>query len=289
MAKPLLRYFLFIFIFFIPVKAHAGVTPPLRYTFANLLAAGDVITTSTGGNTLCPGGSMTLMAGTATAPASTFVWYKDGQAISGATNSTIKITDKGRYEVYVTTAPATSPVQYPFIDITIAPVPVAGFTHSADGQCAQLPVQFTSTSTGDPLTYLWDFGDSNTSTDANPSHTFNTTAGCGTTTFPVKLTVTNSAGCTNTYTASVNVLRAPDLALQDEDQFYPFSNCHNNPGAANPNYTLKVNNVSPSAGCINSYTLDWGDGTIQTGLTSANFPATHIYKQLGAFNLTIIV
>ncbi|MFZ4057372.1 MAG: PKD domain-containing protein, partial [Ferruginibacter sp.] len=32
---------------------------------------------------------------------------------------------------------------------------------------------------------------------------------------------------------------------------------------------------------------DWGDGNISTGLTAANFPLTHTYTQLGAFNLAV--
>lgn len=38
-----------------------------------------------------------------------------------------------------------------------------------------MSANFTSTSTGSPVTYLWDFGDMTTSAAANPSHTFPTT------------------------------------------------------------------------------------------------------------------
>lgn len=51
-----------------------------------------------------------------------------------------------------------------------------------------LVVQFTDISTGTPTSWLWDFGDSTTSTAQNPSHTY--TAG----TYTVKLTVTNTDG-----------------------------------------------------------------------------------------------
>jgi len=37
---------------------------------------------------------------------------------------------------------------------------------------APLTINFNDTSIGDGLTYFWDFGDGNSSTDKNPTHTF---------------------------------------------------------------------------------------------------------------------
>lgn len=52
------------------------------------------------------------------------------------------------------------------------------------------PIQFSSAgSSGDNLSYLWDFGDSTTSTQANPSHTYSRSK-----TFNVTLTVTGDGG-----------------------------------------------------------------------------------------------
>jgi PKD repeat protein len=59
-----------------------------------------------------------------------------------------------------------------------------------------LAVSFTDTSTGQPTSWSWNFGDGGTSTAQNPSHTY-TTAG----TYTVSLQVTNSTG-TNTVTKS---------------------------------------------------------------------------------------
>jgi PKD repeat protein len=46
--------------------------------------------------------------------------------------------------------------------------PVPSFTYEADG----LQVTFTDTSTKSPTRWLWDFGDGNTSTAQNPTHTY---------------------------------------------------------------------------------------------------------------------
>ena len=49
---------------------------------------------------------------------------------------------------------------------------VAGFTSNVTSGDVPLTVQFTDTSTGRPTSWLWDFGDKNTSTDQNPKHTY---------------------------------------------------------------------------------------------------------------------
>ena len=78
--------------------------------------------------------------------------------------------------------------------ITVNPpantLPVASPTATPDSGDAPLTVQFTANATdadNDPLTCLWDFGDGNTSSEANPSHLY-TLAG----TYLVSLTVSDS-------------------------------------------------------------------------------------------------
>jgi len=75
--------------------------------------------------------------------------------------------------------------------------PVAAASGAPLAGVAPLAVQFSSAGSWDPnggtLAYAWDFGDGNTSTDANPGHTY---AGAGN--YTVTLTVTNSAGLTAT-------------------------------------------------------------------------------------------
>lgn len=74
----------------------------------------------------------------------------------------------------------------------------AGFTSSSPTSCTSPhTVNFTNQSTGTGLSYLWNFGDGTTSTQANPSHQYN---GLGN--YTVTLTVSNSQGCTNTITQS---------------------------------------------------------------------------------------
>ncbi|MEM2878240.1 MAG: PKD domain-containing protein [Candidatus Hadarchaeales archaeon] len=75
----------------------------------------------------------------------------------------------------------------------------ASFTYSPSNPQAGQNVAFTDTSTGDIVSWSWDFGDGNTSTDRNPTHQFS--AG----TYTVTLTVTSSGGQSDTYSRSITV------------------------------------------------------------------------------------
>jgi PKD repeat protein len=70
----------------------------------------------------------------------------------------------------------------------IAP-PVAVFTASVVTGNAPLTVQFNNQSYGTIASYQWNFGDGTTSTDPNPSHSFNAPG-----LYPVTLTVTGPGG-----------------------------------------------------------------------------------------------
>lgn len=58
----------------------------------------------------------------------------------------------------------------------------------------------SSDSDGSIVSYAWDFGDGNTSTDANPLHTYTSTG-----TFNISLTVTDNDGLTGTTTSTANI------------------------------------------------------------------------------------
>lgn len=71
--------------------------------------------------------------------------------------------------------------------------------------CLSAPIEFQSINvSGDITNYSWDFGDSNTSTDENPSHTYATSGD-----FDVILNVTSSEGCVNTIQKTITVFDEP--------------------------------------------------------------------------------
>ncbi|HEY0976093.1 MAG TPA: PKD domain-containing protein, partial [Flavobacteriales bacterium] len=88
-----------------------------------------------------------------------------------------------------------------------APLVIAGLS-APDTLCANAPVPFTDHSHL-AATYLWDFGDGNTSTEAEPTHSY---AGPGT--YTVTLTVANDAACNTQDIDSIQVIvldEAPTL------------------------------------------------------------------------------
>ncbi|MHC4586729.1 MAG: PKD domain-containing protein [Planctomycetota bacterium] len=73
--------------------------------------------------------------------------------------------------------------------ITVSDVPIADFSGLPTSGSAPLTVDFTDLSGGNPTSWSWDFGDGGTSTEQNPSHTYN---GAGT--YTVSLTASSTCG-----------------------------------------------------------------------------------------------
>ena len=91
------------------------------------------------------------------------------------------------------------------------PAPIADFTFRGDGAKAPAAVVFTNASIN-AETYLWEFGDGDTSSAKNPSHTYNAGG-----TFSVKLTAKGPGG-THSVTKTLTVLPAcllPTQTVQD--------------------------------------------------------------------------
>jgi PKD repeat protein len=70
-----------------------------------------------------------------------------------------------------------------------AVLPTAAFSADPTSGPPPLTVQFTDESEGEPTSWSWDFGEGNTSTEQNPSHTYNNGG-----TYDVRLVVSNDKG-----------------------------------------------------------------------------------------------
>ena len=144
-------------------------------------------------------------------------------------------------------------------------LPVADF--SSNIVCETNPTVFTDLSTagtGTIASWSWDFGDSNTSSLQNPTHTY---ANPGT--YPVELTITTDAGCTDTYTADAIVNPNPDV------EFYTEPVCVGN-------ITSFQNQTTLSAGSVVQWDWDFGDG----GTDTQQNP-TYLYANVGTFPVTL--
>jgi len=103
-------------------------------------------------------------------------------AYSGNGNYTVALTATNAYGNNTNT-------KNNYISVTSVPAPVANFSGTPTIGVAPLAVTFTDSSSNSPTAWSWTFGDSNTSTAQNPSHTYSS-AGY----YTVSLTATNAGG-----------------------------------------------------------------------------------------------
>ncbi len=136
-----------------------------------------------------------------TANATSWEWTFEGGNPSSSTeqNPVVEYTMTGTYTVTLEVSNAAGSNTVTETNyIVVNDVPEAGFTSSVNGT----EVAFTNTSTnGD--SYSWDFGDGNSSTEENPSHTYN-----GDGTYTVVLSVTNECGTVETE-EEITIITAP--------------------------------------------------------------------------------
>ncbi|MGE0566938.1 MAG: PKD domain-containing protein [Bacteroidia bacterium] len=154
--------------------------------------------------------------------------------------------------------------------ITVYPKPIAGFTANLNPGCSPMPVTFTNTTTG-ATSYTWNFGDTNSSTNLNTSHTF-TNNSLVLQNFTVTLIAQNNDGCLDSLKQVVSVFPKPFFNFT----MVPASGCT----------PLSVN-FPPVLGAI-SYTWNFGDGS---PLSNASNP-THIFTNTTSitqnFTVTLI-
>ncbi len=144
--------------------------------------------------------------------------------------------------------------------------PTANFTASPTSGCAPLTVNFTDQSTGDITSWSWDFGDGTTSTEQNPTHTYNSAG-----TYTVSLTVTGPGGSDTETKVDYITVSEPPVA-----DFVGSPTSGNAP--------LTVNFTDQSTGNPTSWSWDFGDGNTST----AQNPS-HTYNAAGTYTVTLTV
>lgn len=157
--------------------------------------------------------------------------------------------------------------------VDVISLPVADFR--ADTSCVGSPTIFTNLSTGSGgiiTQYLWQFGDGGTSTLSSPVHTYLVSG-----TFQVTLTVTTQAGCTRDTTKGVHVMPLPVASF-----------ITSSPACLGTAVTFTDQSIS-TAGMIQKWEWDFGDGVTQT-ITYPGSPNTsHVYSQSGSYTAVLKV
>jgi len=181
--------------------------------------------------------------------------FGDGNS-STDQNPSHTYTSEGTYNVCLTATNSCGTSNMTCQTITVCAELTAGFNQTDNG----LDLDFTDATTGSGISWFWDFGDGNSSTLQNPSHTYSSTG-----TYNVCMIVQNM--CTaDTLCQSVTVCDQP---------FADFTYIDNN------NWTLDFTDQSSAAV---SWAWDFGDGG------TSNLPSpSHTYTANGDYTVCLTV
>jgi PKD repeat protein len=143
---------------------------------------------------------------------------------------------------------------------------VANFTTSTPSGCSPIIVNFTSTSTG-ASSYLWNFGNGNTSPVANPSATFPTPGN-----YTVTLTI-NGGVSTKSTTITVYPKPIPNFTASSAS------------AAAGQSIVFTNSSTTGGSTTITSYQWDFGDGSPSSTTTNPS----HVYSTPGNRSVSLTV
>ena len=143
----------------------------------------------------------------------------------------------------------------------------AGFSAEPVTGKSPLSVQFSDQSTGNILSWLWNFGDGGTSREQNPLHVYNDTG-----IFDVRLTVTGPGG-------SFSENKDHYITVTEGAPSAAFS--------ANPTsgiFPLEVQFTDQSSGAVTAWQWNFGDGH-----TSVQQHPLHVYSNAGIYAVQLTV
>jgi gliding motility-associated-like protein len=199
-------------------------------------------------------------------------WYFGDGGSSTQQNPTHAYVSSGTYTVTfiasnnLPCASQPSDTMIKTIHVIIFNKPVANFSVDDSIGCnAPFTVNFTDLSPS-ATTWNWDFGDGATSTDENPTHTYNSVG-----THVATLTITDSNGCTAIKTKNIYMsVPSPSFIVSDTIGCAPL--------------TVNFTNLSTSNYPITNYLWNFGDGG-----TSNLINPSHVYSDSGSFSVTLTV
>ncbi|HYO25167.1 MAG TPA: PKD domain-containing protein [Lacipirellulaceae bacterium] len=249
-----------------------------------------------------PGGTIQLN-GSSTASGSVFEWDLDGDNIFGETGVDAANGDENVEDPFYTAAGVDGPAAITVaLRVTIGVdsaidtatinvanlAPTATFVNGGDvNEGSSGTVSFTGQT--DPsaadllagLRYAYDFGNDNVWDQGSPTYASATTADSvlvpasffadGDGTVEVRARIIDKDGGFSEYTTVINVLNvAPTLTLAGAATV-----------AEGSSYRVTVGASDPGADTIQSWTIDWGDGSTPVTLPGNATSATHVYADGG--------
>lgn len=202
--------------------------------------------------------------------ATNYIWNFDNGATSTLQNPSAVYTQAGTYSVTLIAQNATSSdtIILPNF-ITVLQTPTPDFQYLQSGTPCEDDNIYTFQNTSlNALSYLWDFGDGNTSVATNPVYTY-TTAG----THVINLIATNSQGCTaNKSIPAITVEANPIITATVDADFW----CDTNHTFIFSSAALNASNVT--------WDWDFGDGN---SMSTPNTSVNHKFGSVNNFNVYV--
>ncbi|HET7119275.1 MAG TPA: PKD domain-containing protein [Hanamia sp.] len=188
-----------------------------------------------------------------------FAWNFGDGTTSTDDNPTHLYTQTGTYKITLTAYDSTScnQIDDTTFTITVSPNPTASFTYNPNPPKENTFTNFVNQSVG-ATTYLWNFGDGDTSALTNPTHLFGSTG-----TFNVCLQVTNNYGCSADTCENVAALIRP---LVDVPSAFT-------PGKFGVNSSIRVVGFGISQMHWSIYNR-WGQKVFETTSTKSSWDGT---------------
>ncbi len=175
----------------------------------------------TGSDIICAGDTKVITASPADANF-TYQWSDANGPISGATTTSLSVNATGSYSFKATSIlyPGCPEVTASPVQLTTASNPTVAFQAPAES-CKDTPVTFTNQSVLDAnagAQYQWDFGDTKSSTDVSPSHTYTIVS-----TLTVTLKASYRGGaCEKTFSKPIKINLPPTATITTPGSEFKF-------------------------------------------------------------------
>lgn len=215
-------------------------------------------------NDVCKTAAMSFVnASSNTVALTSYQWdFGDASGVSTQQSPSYQYANPGTYTVSLTVLNPNSCSDVYTKQVQVYPNPIADFIKR--DTCEGNLFQFTNLSTisGGTMSYLWNFANGTTSSNADPAIVY---AGSGT--YNVSLVVSSDKGCQSTKTLAVNSYPNPIVLFSAQDVCYSFN-------------TVFVNNSQIQSGTM-AYTWDLGDQSTSTStnpIRAYNSPGTYFVR-----------
>ncbi len=201
-------------------------------------------------------------------------WDFGGFGNSTEQNPEFTFMDNDIYTVTLTVIDDDGSPDTAFHNITILDLaPTANFTWSPEPQDEGSPVQFTDLSTSNPDTIVsweWDFGDSGTTWDQNPTHPYGDNG-----IFTVTLIVMDDDGSTDAISYNITILNVAPNVYAGEDK------------TIDEGATISFSGNFTDPGWLDTHTIEWdfGDGNTASGTLTP----VHAYGDDGVFTVVLTI